>query len=129
MSASILIIEDDVPSQTLARYLLEAAGHRTLAASDGVQGVALAMSEPVDLIMCDLHMPLMNGFEVLKKLKSTPAWNRVPLIAVTASSMMGDRESILAAGFDGYISKPITPELFVGQLEAFLGSKAVGEPP
>jgi len=128
MRACILIIEDDVPSLTLAKYLLEAAGHSTLAATDGLQGATLAMTARVDLVMCDLHIPVMNGFEVLARLRSTRNWPRVPMIAVTASSMAGAREKILAAGFDGYISKPITPETFVAQIEEFLASNPARDP-
>lgn len=73
-----------------------------------------------DLILCDLQMPVMNGYEVVRSLRSDPAFRATPMIAVTAFSMRDDRDVAIAAGFDGYISKPIDPERFVGQLEELL---------
>jgi CheY-like chemotaxis protein len=119
MSRRILILEDDPPSLALARYLLEAVGHRILAARDGAEGVRLALAEPVDLIVCDLQIPTLNGYEVLARLRADRAWRRAPVVAVTASSMVGDRERVLAAGFDGYISKPIDPAEFATEIGRF----------
>ena len=118
--ARILIIEDDPASLEVARYLLNYAGHLTISASDGGQGAELAVDQGPDLILCDLQLPVMDGYHVLSQLREDPRWRRVPLIAVTASSMIGDREKVLAAGFDGYISKPIVPETFVADVESFL---------
>jgi len=120
MSARILIIEDDFPSSALVRYMLEAAGHTIIAAGDGAQGVNIALTQPVDLVICDLQLPKMDGYAVLARLLSEREWRRVPVIAVTASSMTGAREGVLAAGFDGYISKPIEPDTFVAQVNEFL---------
>lgn len=120
MPARILIIEDDNASRELAQYLIEAAGYATLVAEDGRCGVRLAFESNPDLVLCDLQMPAMNGYEVVRRLRDNPAWPRVPLIAVTAFSMSGDRGIALAAGFDEHISKPIVPETFVAQIEAFL---------
>ncbi len=120
MSARILIIDDDVPSLALAQYILEAAGHRTTAANDGQRGAHLARTEAFDIILSDLHMPDLTGYEIVARLLADPGWRRIPLIAVTASSMIGDRESVLAAGFDGYISKPIAPETFAAEVARFL---------
>lgn len=120
MPARILIIEDDSASRELVKYLLEAAGYVTLDADDGSAGVRMALEMKPDLVICDLQMPVMNGFEVVRYLRETPGWHRVALIAVTAFSMAGDRETALTAGFDEHITKPITPETFVDQVEAFL---------
>lgn len=120
MPARILIIEDDSASRELVKYLLETAGYVTLDADDGRVGVRMALEMKPDLVICDLQMPVMNGFEVVRYLRETPGWRRVALIAVTAFSMAGDRETALAAGFDEHITKPITPETFVDQVEAFL---------
>lgn len=120
MPTSILIIEDDDASRELVKYLLEMTGYATLDADNGRTGVELALAASPDLILCDLQMPVMNGYEVARHLHSTPHWHPVPLIAVTAFSMLGDREAALAAGFDDHITKPITPETFVAQVEAFL---------
>ncbi len=120
MSARILIIEDDRPSRELVRYLLESAGYVAFEAGDGEAGAGMTLELNPDLIICDLQMPVLNGYEVAKRLHETPQWRRVPLIAVTALSMSGDRDKALAAGFDDHITKPIVPETFVGQIETYL---------
>lgn len=130
MPTRILIIEDDSASRALVGYLLEAAGYTTLEAEDGGAGLHLALQAQPDLIICDLQMPVMNGYELARALQEHPHWRRVPMIAVTAFSMSGDRETALAAGFDEHITKPITPETFVAQIEAFLpGSLRVVQRP
>lgn len=120
MVATILIIEDDDASRELLMYLLEAAGYATLTAADGGAGLRVALESRPDLVLCDLQMPVLNGFEVIRQLHADPQWRRIPMIAVTAFSMPGDREAVLAAGFDAYMSKPVTPETFVRQVEAYL---------
>ena len=95
MTATILVIEDDEASRQLVSYLLEAAGHRVLLAENGAQGLGMALAEAPDLILCDLQMPVMNGYEVAQSLRSHHEWRAVPLIAVTAFSMPGDRERAL----------------------------------
>ena len=120
MNARILILEDDPASRSLVQYLLEAAGYTTLAAEDGGVGLRMALETDPDLVLCDVQMPVLNGFEVIRQLQASPGWRRVPLLAVTAFSMPGDREAALVAGFDEHITKPITPQTFVQQIEAFL---------
>lgn len=127
--ARILVIEDDDASRQLVTYLLEAAGHGVLAAENGAIGLAMALDESPDIILCDLQMPVMNGYEVARNLRTTPQWRVVPLVAITAFSMPGDREKALEVGFNEHLSKPITPETFVQQIEAFLGSAAIEPPP
>lgn len=120
--ARILIIEDNPANIELMSFLLGAYGHTPLSAADGPRGVAAARSERPDLIACDVNLPGMDGFAVLAALKGEPSLSGVPILAVTALAMAGDREKALAAGFDGYISKPIEPESFVAELEAFLAA-------
>ncbi len=120
--ARILIIEDNPANIELMSFLLGAYGHTPLSAADGPRGVAAARSERPDLIACDVNLPGMDGFAVLAALKTEPLLSGVPILAVTALAMAGDREKVLAAGFDGYISKPIEPESFVAELEAFLAA-------
>lgn len=120
MPACLLIIEDDSASRELVKYLLEATGYAVLDAEDGGVGLRLALEANPDLVICDLQMPVMNGYEVIKHLRENADWRRVPVIAVTAFSMEGDRETAITAGFDDHITKPITPETFVAQIEAFL---------
>ena len=120
MPARVLIVDDNQANLDLADYLLCHAGYTTLLASDGEMGVATARREAPDLIVCDLQMPLMDGFEVLRQLRLDFSSVAMPIVAVTALSMPGDRQKVLAAGFDSYISKPIDPETFVSLLEPFL---------
>lgn len=121
MGVNILIIEDNPTNLELMTYLLNAFGHRVLAANTGIQGLETAKRERPDLIICDVQLPDISGCEVARWLKSEPELRHIPLVAVTALAMLGDRERMIAAGFDGYLAKPIDPETFVGKMEAFLG--------
>jgi CheY-like chemotaxis protein len=120
MSAKILIIEDDNDSRELVTYLLATWGHATMSAINGERGLQIAAAEHPDLIICDLQMPVVDGYAVIRRLREDAATRATPTIAVTAFSMTGDRESALAAGFNGYLSKPIDPETFVEEIEQFL---------
>ncbi|MFN9475099.1 response regulator [Acidovorax sp.] len=130
MVARILVIEDDEASRMLVTYLLEADGYHVYSAPDGRAGVRAALEHGPDLILSDLQMPVMDGYEVARLLHADPAWRRAPLVAVTAFSMPGDREKALEVGFQDHISKPIDPERFVRQVEAYLApaSRAVRPP-
>ncbi|HEU4844827.1 MAG TPA: EAL domain-containing protein, partial [Burkholderiaceae bacterium] len=128
MSARILIIEDNPTNMELMVYLLRAFGYTPLTAADGEAGVAAARQEVPDLIICDVHLPKLDGYGVVAALKGDPALRAIPTLAVTALAMVGDREKLLAAGFDGYIGKPIEPDTFVSQIESFLpGASAPGK--
>jgi CheY-like chemotaxis protein len=118
--ARILIIEDNSANMQLMSYLLNAFKHTVVEAVSGSAGLTMAQSESPDLILCDLQMPEMDGYEVAQRIKQNPQLNAIPLVAVTAYAMVGDRDKVLAAGFNGYIAKPINPERFVGEVEAFL---------
>ena len=120
MAARILVIEDNPTNLELMTYLLKAFGHDVVAATEGERGLELAVTGRPDLILCDLALPGIDGFEVARRLKADESLSGVPLVAVTASAMVGDRDKVLAAGFDGYVSKPIAPETFVLEVEAYL---------
>jgi two-component system, cell cycle response regulator len=120
VSTRILVIEDNVANLELMSYLLRAFGYEPQTAEDGGEGVAAARRDPPNLIICDVQLPTVDGYEVARLLKSDPALRTIPLVAVTALAMVGDRDKVLAAGFDGYITKPINPETFVRQIEGFL---------
>ena len=121
MMSRILVVEDNPENLELMRYLLHAFGHVTLSANNGEDGVTIASRERPDIIVCDIDMPKLDGYGVARTLKSDPTLCRTPLIAVTALAMLGDREKVLAAGFDGYIGKPIDPTTFVRDIVTFLG--------
>jgi two-component system cell cycle response regulator len=116
----ILVIEDNPDNMELITYLLKQYGYATIIAMDGEAGLAAAQKEIPDLIVCDIQLPKLSGTEIAKRLKSDNKLKGIPLIAVTAYSMVGDRDKLLAVGFDGYIAKPIDPENFVKQIEQFL---------
>ncbi|NMG42440.1 response regulator [Aromatoleum toluvorans] len=121
MAARILLVEDNPANLELVSYLLEAAGHAVLIAEDGQQALELASRAPFpDLIVSDLRMPVMDGFEMLRHIRAHETLRDIPIIAVTAFSMSGDQTRVMLAGFDGYISKPIDPETFVSEVEAYL---------
>src|ERR1043166_1699687 len=120
MPARILIVEDNSDNLELMTYLLEAYRHLPLTACNGEDGLAMARREKPDLIVCDIQLPGMDGYTMAGQIKSDPAVSSIPLLAVTALAMVGDRDKVLAAGFDGYIPKPIDPETFVPSVEAFL---------
>lgn len=124
--ARILVIEDNADNLDLMVYLLEAFGHTVITAVDGAGGLAAAPREMPELVLCDLHLPGIDGYEVCRRLKADPALRRIPLLAVTASAMAGDRDRGLEIGFDGYIAKPIDPERFVTEVEAFLSAGGRG---
>ena len=120
MAARILVIEDNAANLELARYLLDFSGYDVLQARDGAQGVELALQERPDLIICDLQMPVLDGYQVLAQLRRCADTAATVVVAVTAFSMPNDQHKVMTAGFDGYLSKPIEPENFVAQIEAFL---------
>lgn len=114
------MIEDNPTNLQLALYLLQAFGHTVHAARDGVEGIEMAQQHQPDLILLDIHMPKMDGYQVATRLRQDPRCGRIPIVGVTALAMVGDREKLLTSGFDGYISKPIEPESFVDKVQSFL---------
>lgn len=120
MPARILVIEDHPVNLDLFVYLLEAAGYRTITAQDGRAGLTVARQERPDLIVCDILLPEVDGRDVARQLKADPELRAIPLLAVTAHAMVGDRDDVLAAGFDGYMSKPIDPVTFARQIAEYL---------
>jgi two-component system cell cycle response regulator len=124
MTARILIIEDNAANLELMRYLLNAFGYEICIARDGAEGIARASEEMFDLVLCDVQMPGIDGYEVLRRLRADPRLAKIPVLAVTALAMVGDRGKVLAAGFDGYLAKPIDPASFVRHVESFLAESS-----
>jgi CheY-like chemotaxis protein len=121
--ALVLVVEDQDENLDLMVYLLTAFGHETLVARDGAEGVAVAAQARPDLVVMDLQMPVMDGYEAAARFKADPGLARIPVVAVTAYAMVGDQERILQRGFDGYLTKPIDPEVFVSELEKHLAAR------
>ena len=103
----ILLADDNLPSLELMREILETSGHRVMEAVDGRDALDLVHQNRPDLVFLDLQMPVMDGFRVIQELRKDVRFRRLPVVAVTASAMLGDRERAIAAGFDSYIAKPI----------------------
>lgn len=116
--SSILIADDNEHNRYIARFLLEDAGHQIEQAENGNDAVKLAQQGSYDLVLMDIQMPGMDGIEATKLLKSEGF--SVPIVALTAKAMRGDREEILAAGCDGYISKPFEVDAFVAEVEKYI---------
>jgi CheY-like chemotaxis protein len=103
----ILIVDDKATSRELLRTVLEKQGYAVIEAADGEEALQKTRSHNPDLILLDLQMPIRNGYEVLGELRPDPRYAVLPIIALTASAMQGDREKALAAGFTGYLTKPL----------------------
>jgi two-component system, cell cycle response regulator DivK len=112
--ARVLVVEDNEKNMKLVRELLEATGYRPLEATTGSLALELALEHRPDLVLMDIRLPDIDGLEALLRLRADERTATIPVLAVTAQAMQGDRERFLAAGFDGYLSKPID----VGELLA-----------
>lgn len=121
--ARVLMIEDTAHNLELMTYLLQASGHLVTPATTGAEGVRLAVENPPDLIIVDIQLPDSTGYDVLVALRGNPATSALPILAVTANAMVGDRDAALAAGFDGYLPKPIEPRTFNRDVSGFLPPK------
>lgn len=116
----VLVIEDDPANLRLMVLLLKAAGHQVTGVSNGGDGLETARRDLPDLILCDGRMPDMSGFDVVRQIRSDAATAGIPMVAVTGLVRDGDQGELLAAGFNGYISKPFDIKTFAAQAEAFL---------
>jgi CheY-like chemotaxis protein len=120
LGARITVVDDDIENLRLMRFLLAAFGHTVLTASNGPEFLELVTGRAPDLALLDIQMPMMDGFETLLRARTIAGMDAVPMVAVTALAMIGDREAGIAAGFDGYITKPIQPERFAVEIDQFL---------
>lgn len=116
----ILVVDDNVMNLQLACITLELAGHETMRAANGREAVQNAQSAQPDLILMDLRMPVMDGKQAMKLIKAQAHTRLIPIIALTASAMKGEREQLLMEGFDGYIDKPIDVGSFAATIQKFL---------
>lgn len=123
MKRTILLIEDNEQNRYLTTFLLEKRGHAVVAAEDGLLGIEIASKGSYDMILLDIQLPVMDGYQVAKALRKNRSTRTVPIVAITSYAMAGDREKALSAGCDGYIEKPINPETFVSEIERFFKDK------
>ncbi|MBI3738900.1 MAG: response regulator [Chloroflexi bacterium] len=131
-NARVLIVEDNIDNYELVRFLLERAGHVTMWARSGREGIDMAKSGQPDLILMDLSLPEMDGWTATERIKSDPQTNQIPVLALTAHTLPGDRKRALEAGCDGYLSKPMNISLFnetiADMLEKFAQNRKTGGP-
>jgi CheY-like chemotaxis protein len=120
MKNKVLLIEDNEKNRYLITFLLEKGGLKVIQAVNGKEGIDKALNEMPDLILLDIQLPEINGYEVAKHLKTDKKTVEIPIIAVTSYAMKGDREKTLEAGCTGYIEKPIDPDRFLDQITAYL---------
>jgi CheY-like chemotaxis protein len=122
MTRTVLVVEDNDMNMQLVEYLLEEGGYRIVKASSGEEALTITrdgQSSP-DLILMDIHLPGMDGLSVVRAMKSDARTKKVPILALTAHAMRGDRDRFLEAGCDGYISKPIDVKTFLSSIEHYL---------
>ena len=122
----VLIAEDNPVNRELLRELLENRGYEVEEACDGEEALEMVERGRPDVLLLDLGMPKLDGFGVVRKLRENPQLAALPVMAVTAYAMRGDREKVLEAGFDGYLSKPINAVLLAEELERLLGGAGTG---
>jgi two-component system, cell cycle response regulator DivK len=123
MTGKILIIEDNEQNMYMLTYLLESNNYEIIKAFNGNDGINLAQKVIPDAILLDIQLPEMDGYQVARKLRENAGLQNTPIIAVTSYAMTGDREKIMAAGADGYLEKPIDPDLFISQMELIISKK------
>ena len=122
----ILIIEDNEKNRKLCRDVLQVKGYRTIESETAEAGLELARSQAPALILMDIQLPGMDGITAMKQLKSDSSTQGIPIIAITASAMTNNRTAMLAEGFDGYQTKPISLKDFLGEVERVLGESRKG---
>ncbi len=119
----VLIAEDHVVNRELLHELLEMRGYTVVEACDGEEALRMVEQTQPDMLLLDIGMPLLDGFAVVRKIRENPRFASLPVVAVTAYAMQGDREKILNSKFDGYLSKPVNARALAEELERLLGKR------
>ena len=119
----VLVIDDDKKNRYLISFLLEKEGFEVVMATNGFEGIEAARKQQVDLIIMDIKMPKMDGHETTRRIRRLKKYKSIPIIALTSYAMMEDKEKAIKAGCTGYMSKPITPEIFTEEIKKFLEVK------
>lgn len=122
--AKILLVEDNEMNRDMLGRRLQRRGHEVVIAVDGAEGVAKAQSEGPDLILMDMSLPVMDGWAATRTLKAEPATRAIPVIALTAHAMSGDRDKAMEAGCDDYDTKPVEFDRLLAKIEALLASRS-----
>ena len=124
MAAKILLVEDTEMNRDMLSRRLQRRGYEVVTAVDGETGLAMTRSEAPALVLMDMSLPGVDGWEATRRLKADPATRAIPVVALTAHAMAGDREQALAAGCDDFDTKPIDLERLLGKIQTLLGGKA-----
>ena len=119
----VLIAEDNAVNRELLHELLELRGYTVVEACDGEEALRMVEQTQPDLLLLDIGMPVLDGFAVVRKIRENPRFASLPVVAVTAYAMQGDREKILNSKFDGYLSKPVNARALAEELERLLGKR------
>jgi len=120
MTKRILMVEDTEDNRQIIRDLIATTDFELLEAADGAAGVAAAAAEKPDLILMDIQLPVMDGYEAARRIKADPALRHIPIIAVTSYALSGDEAKALASGCDGYVAKPFSPRQLLAKVHEFL---------
>ena len=120
MSKRILVVEDTEDNRQIIRDLLTSAGYEMIEAVDGEEGVAMAAQHRPDLILMDIQLPVLDGYEATRRIKAQPELKHIPVIAVTSYALSGDEAKTKAAGCDGYVAKPFSPRQLLAKVREFL---------
>ena len=120
MSKRILVIEDQEDNRKIVRDLLTASGYELVEATTGEEGLDRAESERPDLILMDIQLPGIDGYEVTRRIKANPGLRHIPIIVVTSYALSGDDKKAFAAGCDGYVTKPFSPRLLLAKIREYL---------
>lgn len=123
MARSVLLVEDDPHNRVIAATVLRASGYEVVEVADGEEALSSARSRSPDLVLLDLSLPKVDGYEVARRLRADPSTRAVPILAFTAHALRGDEAKARAAGCDGYIAKPVDPEAIVAAVDSALGGR------
>ena len=116
----VLVIEDNERNRYLISFILKGAGYEVIEAITGEEGVKIAIRDQPDLVLMDIQLPGIDGYEATRRIRSSPAGGKIPIIALTSYAMTGDRERALAAGCTGYVEKPINPDTIMDEIQKYL---------
>ena len=120
MGKRILVVEDEEDNRRIMRDLLSASGYQTIEATTGDEGLATAQREVPDLILMDIQLRGLDGYEVTRRIKADPALRHIPIIAVTSYALTGDDQKAFAVGCDGYVTKPFSPKQLLAKIREYL---------
>lgn len=117
---NVLVIEDNEKNRYLISFILKGSGYEVIEAITGEEGVEMAINRQPDLVLMDIQLPGIDGYETTRRIRASPAGAKIPIIALTSYAMTGDRERALAAGCTGYVEKPINPDTIIDEIQKYI---------